>query len=90
MEGYETIMWLVASVMLKPGFAIKTEVRGLDEVLKDCPYDDLTKEQRAAFEARLADPLAKSIIRVWWNAYDDARVSGKQPDATSNGDFWMP
>ena len=90
MEGYETIMWLVASVMLKRDFAIKAEVRGLDAVLEDCPYDDLTKEQRVAFEARLADPLAKSIIQVWWNAYDKARASGEQPDATANGDFWMP
>ena len=90
MEGYETIIWLAGMTVLEPDFAIKAEVRGLDEVLKDCPYDDLTKEQRAAFEARLADPLAKSIIRVWWNAYDSARVSDKQPDATKNGDFWMP
>lgn len=88
MKGYESIMWLVASVMLKRDFAIHVEVRGVDEVMKDCPYHDLTAEQKATFEAALDQPLLKTLVRAWWEAYDGLRNIEAIPAASTKDPWW--
>jgi hypothetical protein len=89
-KGYEAITWLAGNVFLKRGFAKRLGRVGLDTVMEECPYDDLTKEQRTAVLAAMKEPLLEGIVQTWWDAYATLRIAGELPAATRNGDPWMP
>jgi len=88
---YETITWLAGRTFLDKKFVGRLNSEGLDSVLKDCPYGDLTTEQRATFEAAFNHEILRHVVSLWWALYKYLRVEGDIPDATAEAASpWMP
>lgn len=76
---YNAITWLAGRVFIERGFAEKLNEGGVDAV--DCPFDDLTDDQRAVIEAAAQVPELMDVVDDWWVAYDTARLRGEVPEA---------
>jgi hypothetical protein len=82
---YQDIIWLAGQVFLSRDFVKTTDERGLETLFAECPYGDLTDEQRAAFRAAFQNPRLRAVVEQWWGAYDRARADGEIPETTPWG-----
>ena len=86
-KGYQAITWLVGHVFLDKRFVGRLDEEGLDAVLVDCPYDDLSSDQREAFEAMISRWEYRLLLHLFWAIYDYLRWRGVIPETL---DPWMP
>lgn len=84
-KEYQDIIWLAGQVFLSRDFVKTTDEKGLETLFAECPYGDLTDEQRAAFQAAFRNPRLRTVVEQWWEAYDQARAQGEIPAATPWG-----
>lgn len=80
---YQDITRLAGLALLRRDLAEKE----LETLFKECPYGDLTDEQRAAFAAAFRHPRLREVIKQWWVAYDTARAAGEIPEIR---EYWEP
>lgn len=85
-NNYQDAIWLAGQVFLWREFAPAAEQNGLDALFAQCPYGDLSDEQRAAFAAAFQHPGLRQVVELWWRTYDSARASGAVP----NAGYWKP
>jgi hypothetical protein len=78
-KGFQDITWLAGQVFLFRDFVKEADEKGLDAVFKECPYGDLTGEQRAAFKAAFHNPRLRKVVEQWWATYDEARAADEIP-----------
>jgi len=78
-KGYQDIVRLAGLVFLKRDFVKEVDEKGLEAVFQECPYGDLTDEQRAIFEAAFKNPRLREIVEQWWKTYDELRAGGVIP-----------
>jgi hypothetical protein len=76
-QGYQDILWLAGQVFLVRDFVKTTDARSLETLLAECPYGDLSDEQRAGFQAAFHNPRLRQVVEQWWVAYDAARAAGE-------------
>ena len=79
-QGFQDIIWLAGQVFLFRDFVKTTEAKGPEALFAECPYGDLTDEQRAAFEAAFRNSRLRQVVEQWWAAYDDLRAEGALPE----------
>lgn len=85
--GYQAITWLAGQVFINREFVDEVEGNGFEAIYKECPYDDLTPDQRATFEAAFNKWQLRLLVRVWWVTYDYLRKHGSLPGVKSP---WRP
>ena len=90
MKGYEAFAWLTAFTFAKRDFAQLLTEEGLDVALKECPYNDLTDEQRKFFEAAAGNENLRVAVENVWSVYDEERVNGNLPSPASQEGYWLP
>ena len=88
--GYEAIMWLTSKVFLDREFISRIEEHGFQAIYQECPYHDLTPEQRAAFEAAFSRWELRILVRIWWVIYERLRNRNKIPSASAPEAAWRP
>jgi len=76
-HGYRDIIWLAGQVFLFRSFVKTTDARGVEALLAECPYGDLSDEQGAAFKAAFHSPRLRQVVEQWWVAYAEARAVGE-------------
>ncbi len=74
---HQDIIWLAGQVFLFRDFVDRAEGKGLDAVMDECPYGDLTEQERQAFKAAFENPRLREVVKQWWTAYDEARQAGE-------------
>jgi hypothetical protein len=77
MPGYQDIIWLGGQVFENDEFVDRIENEGFDAIYAECPYGDLTNDQKARFEATFNRWEMKLIVRIWWVVYKHLRKHGK-------------
>jgi hypothetical protein len=87
MAKYQDIIWLAGLILLRRDFVKEADEKGLEAILKECPYGDLTGDQRATFEAAFRHPRLREEVERWWAAYDAARAAGEIPEVR---EYWEP
>ncbi len=87
-EGYQDIVQLAGLVFVKRDFLDEALEKGVEAVLEAYgAYGDLTAEQQATFEDVIHNERMQTLIREWWQAYDEERASGNISKA---GEYWDP
>jgi len=85
--GYQDIIWLAGRVFLKRDFVSEYDDKGLDKLFEECPYGDLTDEQRTAFKMCFTNATLRKAVAEWWVAYDVAKSAGEIPSVKAT---WEP
>lgn len=81
---YQDVTWLAGQVFLWRQFTPSAGQKGLDAMFAQCPYGDLSAQQRATFEAAFNHPRLRRVLELWWRTYDSARAMQIVPQAG----FW--
>lgn len=87
MKGYDTMLWLAGKVFLDRDFVRKLDEEGLDKILLDCPYDDLSDDQRQTFLDTFNNQVMRALVALWWASYDELREMGVIAGTNSP---WIP
>ncbi len=85
--GYQGIIWLAGRVFLKRDFVDEYDEKGMDKLFEECPYKDLTEEQRTAFQICFKNSTLRKAVAEWWVAYDEAKEAGQIPSVKA---AWEP
>ena len=85
LKEHQDILWLAGQVFLCRDFVKEAAADGLDAIFKQCPYGDLTEDEKATFKAAFEDMRLRGLVEQWWKTYDKARADGAVPKA---GEFW--
>ncbi|HNT76163.1 MAG TPA: hypothetical protein PKH77_14200 [Anaerolineae bacterium] len=88
LTGRRDILWLSGQVFLFRDFIKEAEAQGLEAIFAQCPYGDLTEEEKATFTAAFKDTKLHTLVEKWWKTYDEGRTSGEIPPATVRGGYW--
>lgn len=89
LKGHQDILWLSGQVFLSRHFIEEVEAQGLETIFAQCPYGDLTEEEKATFTAAFKDAKLHKLVEKWWKTYDEGRASGEIPPATVRGAYWQ-
>lgn len=76
-KGFQDIIWLAGQVFLWPDFVEQVDKKGLEAIFAECPYGDLTAEQKAAYTDAFTNPKLRKVVEQWWKAYQKAREEGE-------------
>jgi len=85
-DGFQDIIWLAGRVFIARGFVAEADEKGLDAVFSQCPYGDLTAEQKAAFKAAFSNAELRKIVEHWWATYDEIR----EAEGITTPSYWEP
>ena len=85
--GYTTFVHLCGLVFADRDFVAFIDENGLDAAIKRCPVNDLSDDQRQAFEAAFKHRRLRRQARKWWSVYDHLRDKGEIPQARAP---WQP
>ncbi len=83
---YQDITWLAGAVFLRRDFVQAADAQGLESLLAECPYGDLTSDEWATYTAAFNHPKLRQTVALWWQEYDIAREAGEIPQA---GQPWL-
>ncbi len=87
-KNYEDITKLAGLVFIRRNFLEDILAQGLDAVLQQIDTQgDLAPDERATFEACIANPRLQQVIHDWWTIYDEERKVGSIPPVAA---VWMP
>lgn len=75
--GYQDITWLAGKVFIDRHFMDEIEEQGFDTVFDECPYGDLTPDQRVVFVEAFGRWELRMLVRIWWVVYDHLRKHSK-------------
>lgn len=75
--GYQAISWLAGQVFIKREFVKVIEEKGFEAIYDECPYDDLTDDQKYTFEDTFNRREMRLLVRIWWIVYDHLRKHGR-------------
>jgi len=76
-KGYQDIVWLAGKVFLDRNFIKQIKSNGIDTVYEQCPYGDLSDEQRATFTDTFSRWEMRFLVHIWWMVYDHLRTRDK-------------
>ena len=88
LTGHQDILWLAGQVFLFRDFIKEADAQGLEAIFAQCPYGDLTDEEKATFTAAFNDPKLRKVVKKWWKTYDEGRETGAIPFAVARGGYW--
>lgn len=77
--AHQAVIWLAGRVFTDRNFAERLDKEGLNAVMKECPVDDLTSNERKTFQACLKNAKLRAVADEWWATYDEERDSGDIP-----------
>lgn len=81
LEEHQGILWLAGQVFLSRSFVENADAKGLDQVFDECPYPDLSEEEKKIFRAAFGSEKLRAVVRDWWVKYDEERKAGVIPEA---------
>ena len=85
--GFQDIVWLGGQVFENRGFVDRIEKEGFDAIFAECPYGDLTPDQKVRFRSVFDRWEMRMIVRIWWIMYDYLRKHGK---IVATSEPWRP
>jgi len=85
LKHHQDILWLAGHVLLSRDFVEEAEAKGLEAIFEQCPYGDLTEDEKEVFAAAFKHPDLRKVVRHWWHSYDEARSAGDIPRVRS---YW--
>ncbi len=85
-NGFQDIIWLAGRVFIVRDFVSEADEKGLDEIFPQCPYGDLTDEQKVAFKAAFSNSQLPKMDEQWWSTYDEIR----EADEITPLSYWEP
>ena len=88
LTGHQDALWLAGQVFLSRNFVQEATKKGLDAIFAQCPYGDLTDEEKATFKAAFENKKLRKVVEKWWKSYDEERSSGAIPRAVATPMFW--
>ena len=84
---YRDILWLTGKVFTDRTFVNQIEEKGFDAIYNECPYGDLTYDQKSVFEDTFNRWEMRLLVRIWWLVYDHLRNRGVIRSASAP---WRP
>ena len=85
------LVWLAGLVFTDRDFVKHVDKVGLEEAVKKCPHQDLTRQEMSAFKQAMANPDLRKVVADWWQTYDRVRQSGALVSpAGDHQDPWAP
>jgi len=85
-EGYQDILYLIGLTYGQRDLVEEVDSSGIEALFARAPYDDLTEDQKTAFQAAFEHSLVRQHIDTWWVIYDHLQ----DIDVISPLQFWDP
>lgn len=85
--GYQDIIWLAGRIFTDRQFMDRVEQDGFEAIYAQCPYGDLSDDQKKTFRDTFDRWEMRLLVRIWWVVYDHLRRHGKIAAASEP---WRP